>query len=61
MSQTTTLSTPADQVDLLIQQVADEHGLELAGKLGTVVPSSNTGIAEQDELTQRLERLKQKS
>jgi len=61
MSQTTTLSTPADQVDLLIQQVADEHGLELAGKLGTVVPASNTGIAEQDELTQRLERLKQKS
>jgi len=63
MSQTTTLSTPADQVDLLIQQVADEHGLELAGKLGTVVPASATtsGVAEQDELTERLARLKQKS
>jgi hypothetical protein len=42
-------------VDLLIQQVADEHGLELAGKLGTVVPST-TVAAEQDELTQRLAR-----
>jgi len=61
MSQTTTLSTPADQVDLLIQQVADEHGLELAGKLGTVVPSSTTNIAEQDELSERLARLKQKN
>jgi len=61
MSQTTTLSTPADQVDLLIQQVADEHGLELAGKLGTVVPATSSGVEEQDELSQRLARLKQKS
>jgi len=61
MSQTTTLSTPADQVDLLIQQVADEHGLELAGKLGTVVPGTASGVAEQDELTERLARLKQKN
>jgi len=60
MNQTTTLSTPADQVDLLIQQVADEHGLELAGKLGTVVPST-TVAAEQDELTQRLAKLKEKN
>jgi len=60
MNQTTTLSTPADQVDLLIAQVADEHGLELAGKLNTVVPS-NTVAAEQDELTERLAKLKQKS
>jgi len=61
MSQTTTLSTPADQVDLLIQQVADEHGLELAGKLGSVVPSAQTSVGEQDELTERLAKLKQKS
>lgn len=63
MSQTTTLSTPADQVDLLIQQVADEHGLEFAGKMGTLVPGSAvaSGAAEQDELSERLARLKQKS
>eukprot|EP01112_Ceratiomyxa_fruticulosa_P004855 TRINITY_DN1540_c0_g1_i5.p1 TRINITY_DN1540_c0_g1~~TRINITY_DN1540_c0_g1_i5.p1 ORF type:complete len:115 (+),score=31.39 TRINITY_DN1540_c0_g1_i5:353-697(+) len=63
MSQSTTLSTPADQVDLLINQVADEHGLELAGKLGTVVPVAATPspFQEQDELTERLNKLKQKS
>jgi len=63
MSQSTTLSTPADQVDLLISQVADEHGLELAGKLGTVVPvaATPTPLQEQDELTERLNKLKQKS
>eukprot|EP01111_Echinosteliopsis_oligospora_P004175 TRINITY_DN1663_c0_g1_i1.p1 TRINITY_DN1663_c0_g1~~TRINITY_DN1663_c0_g1_i1.p1 ORF type:complete len:197 (+),score=77.15 TRINITY_DN1663_c0_g1_i1:58-648(+) len=64
MSQTTTLSTPADQVDLLISQVADEHGLELAGQLGAAVPSSSTTVsanAEQDELAARLAKLKQKS
>jgi len=35
MSQTSTLTTPQDQVDSLISQVADEHGLELSGQLAT--------------------------
>jgi len=62
MSQSTSLSTPADQVDLLIQQVADEHGLEISGQLGTAVPSNATGnpLAEQDELSSRLAKLKSK-
>ena len=33
MGAATSLSTPEDQVDSLIQQVADEHGLEVAGML----------------------------
>eukprot|EP01116_Phalansterium_solitarium_P006636 TRINITY_DN18971_c0_g1_i1.p1 TRINITY_DN18971_c0_g1~~TRINITY_DN18971_c0_g1_i1.p1 ORF type:complete len:201 (-),score=83.97 TRINITY_DN18971_c0_g1_i1:411-1013(-) len=62
MSQSTSLTTPADQVDLLIQQVADEHGLEISDKLGTIVPSKVTTVekaaTEQDELLDRLNRLK---
>jgi len=60
MSQTTTLSTPADQVDALITQVADEHGLELQEELGLAKPSSSTeaAVQEQDELTSRLAKLK---
>lgn len=33
MSSSTAMSTPADQVDTLIQMVADENGLQVAGKL----------------------------
>ena len=29
MGQTTTMTTPQEEVDSLMQQVADEHGLEL--------------------------------
>ena len=62
MNQTTTLSTPQDQVDSLIQQVAVENGLELAEQLG-VNSVGNTTVTvqaeeEQDELTARLARLK---
>ena len=32
MGQTTALTTPADQVDTLINQVAEEHGLEISEK-----------------------------
>jgi charged multivesicular body protein 1 len=66
MNQTTTLSTPADQVDSLIQEVAEQHGLEVAEKFGVAIPAAPTAapaaavpaVAEQDELTQRLARLK---
>jgi len=62
MSQSTSLTTPVDQVDSLIQQVADEHGLQLTEKLGTTaVPSGSTVVQEQDELTERLAKLKAKS
>jgi len=61
MSQTVTTSIPQGDVDNLLQQVADEAGLELnmelpqAGSVGVTTQASQ----EQDELTQRLARLRQ--
>ncbi|XP_072480106.1 charged multivesicular body protein 1b-like [Notamacropus eugenii] len=60
MSSSTTLSTPQGQVDLLLQEMADEAGLDLTMEL----PQGHTGSvatvasAEQDELAQRLARLR---
>lgn len=34
MGNTTAMSTPQDQVDLLMQQVADQNGIELNQQLG---------------------------
>ena len=55
MSDATTLTTPSNQVDDLIKQVADENGLELISQLneaeaGTSIPaeSSRTREDEQD-------------
>ncbi|XP_073454147.1 charged multivesicular body protein 1b [Aquarana catesbeiana] len=61
MSNTTTLTTPQGQVDNLLQEMADEAGLDLnmelpqgqTGSVGTSVAST-----EQDELSQRLARLR---
>ncbi len=61
MGQTTALTTPADQVDLLINQVAEEHGLEVSEKLGGAVPSHTAAVTEQDDLTERLAKLKAKT
>ena len=72
MNQTTTLSTPQDQVDALIAAVADEHNLDVSGALGSAVPSRTTAATaqagaasaaaatdtEQDELSERLAALK---
>ncbi|CAD1479502.1 unnamed protein product, partial [Heterotrigona itama] len=60
MSQTTTTNIPQNDVDSLLQQVADEAGLELnmelpSGQLGSI--GTSTVSQEQDELTQRLARL----
>lgn len=63
MSQTTALTTPADQVDSLISQVAEEHGLALSEQLGTpstAVPTT-ASATETDDLTERLAKLKSKS
>ncbi|KAM7072864.1 charged multivesicular body protein 1B2-like [Molossus nigricans] len=61
MSSTTTLTTPQGQVDMLLQEMADEAGLDLSVEL----PQGQTGSAgtsvastEQDELSQRLARLR---
>lgn len=61
MSQTVTTSVPQQDVDGLMQQIADEAGLDLnmelpqAGSVGVSTQVSQ----EQDELTQRLARLRQ--
>ncbi|ELR17051.1 chromatin modifying protein 1b, putative [Acanthamoeba castellanii str. Neff] len=59
MSQTSTLTTPQDQVDSLISQVADEHGLELSGQLATPQSAAPQPVAaSSDDLQERLARLK---
>uniref|UniRef100_A0A5S6Q7T3 Charged multivesicular body protein 1b n=1 Tax=Trichuris muris TaxID=70415 RepID=A0A5S6Q7T3_TRIMR len=63
MSATTTLNAPQSEVDRLMQQVADEAGLELNMKLPSgqtsTVGMSAQASAEQDELSQRLAKLRQ--
>lgn len=60
MGNTAALTTPQDQVDDLISQVAEENGLEFAQNL----PGASIGIAasaqkeEPDELGQRLAKLR---
>lgn len=65
MNATTAMSTPAEQVDTLIEQVADEHNLALgeaftmAGPVGKKVP--DTAEAEKpvaDDLESRLANLR---
>ncbi|CAG9769104.1 unnamed protein product [Ceutorhynchus assimilis] len=65
MAQTTTTLIPQNDVDSLMQQVADEAGLELnmelpEGPQGTTISSGASVVSqEQDELTQRLAKLRQ--
>uniref|UniRef100_A0A667ZM33 Charged multivesicular body protein 1B n=1 Tax=Myripristis murdjan TaxID=586833 RepID=A0A667ZM33_9TELE len=61
MGNTTTLTTPQNEVDTLMHEMADEAGLDLNMEL----PQSQTGSlassvasSEQDELSQRLARLR---
>lgn len=61
ISQSNTLSTPEGQVDALMKEVADEHGLELNMELGQqVVPSpiAAASKAETDDLNERLAKLR---
>ena len=60
MSNTTSMSTPEDQVNLLMQEVADEHQLDVsfalddAGQIGTTAPAQQ----QADPLADRLEALR---
>ncbi|CAG2169359.1 unnamed protein product [Oppiella nova] len=63
MSSTTTITAPENQVDSLMQQVADEAGLELnmelpAGETGSV-GTATAASTEQDDLSKRLAQLRQ--
>ncbi|KAH7938128.1 hypothetical protein HPB49_020538 [Dermacentor silvarum] len=63
MSSTTTVTAPQHEVEGLMQQVADEAGLELNMELpqgvNNTIGQSTTASTEQDELTQRLAKLRQ--
>lgn len=64
MSQTTTTAVPQGDVDALLTQVADEAGLEMnlelpSGPQASTLGASTAASQEQDELTQRLARLRQ--
>ncbi|RXG73802.1 Charged multivesicular body protein 1a [Armadillidium vulgare] len=65
MGQATTLSTPKDAVDQLIQEVADEAGLEVMDQLNDAqsIPSGSISVGERsqtqdDALTRRLAKLR---
>merc|ERR1711874_227765 len=63
MSQTTATNVPQDSVEVLMRQAADEAGLELKmdlpGPAQQTVGQSTQASTEQDELSQRLARLRQ--
>eukprot|EP00270_Netrium_digitus_P003000 TRINITY_DN1340_c0_g1_i1.p1 TRINITY_DN1340_c0_g1~~TRINITY_DN1340_c0_g1_i1.p1 ORF type:complete len:205 (+),score=80.01 TRINITY_DN1340_c0_g1_i1:294-908(+) len=66
MAGSTLLSTPEEDVNGLMQQVADEHGLEV--QLGlpdaashAVAAKEGTSVAAEDDLTRRLAELKSRS
>ena len=54
MGAATTLSTPQEQVDQLIHQVAEENGLEIISQLDTTetpiaVPTGSQTLSHQEE------------
>jgi charged multivesicular body protein 1 len=61
LSSTTAITTPPDQVDGLLQQVADEHGLAISLSMPTITSSSPQVLnrQKQEELTERLAKLRQ--
>merc|ERR1711874_801891 len=63
MSQSTATNVPQDSVEVLMRQAADEAGLELKmdlpGPAQSTVGQSTQASVEQDELSQRLSRLRQ--
>ncbi|CAF1525991.1 unnamed protein product [Didymodactylos carnosus] len=62
MQSTTTTLTPADKVASLLQEIADEAGLELNMNIPTTSQlGTSTAFTEQDELTKRLAALRQTS
>lgn len=62
MSNSAVLTTPSEQVNDLMQQVADEHGLELGSQLGHAPTGAvRTAVekeTESDPLTERLAKLR---
>ncbi|GJP38027.1 hypothetical protein CLOM_g14276 [Closterium sp. NIES-68] len=65
MHSSTALSTPEEDVNMLMQQVADEHGLEvrigLPDAATSALPSKEAATNAEDDLTRRLAELKNRS
>ena len=70
MGAATTLTMPQDQVDQLIQQVAEESGLEMISDLSaapqpgssiaaSASASSSRTLGEEDQLSRRLQALRE--
>ncbi|KAE9551414.1 hypothetical protein FO519_005369 [Halicephalobus sp. NKZ332] len=63
MNATTTLNAPQHQVDALIQEAADQAGIEVGMEMptpaSTAIGAPSTSVAENDELTKRLAALRQ--
>ena len=65
MQSTTTATLPESQVDQLMHQIADEAGLELNMEMpnsettAIATPAAASADKEQDELSQRLAKLRQ--
>ena len=64
MSNTTTLNAPSSDVDDLMREAADEAGIELdlnlpSGVTSTIASPSASVPAEEQELSDRLARLRQ--
>lgn len=58
MSSTVATSTPQDQIDLLLQQTAEEANIELTQNLSKVPEAKEPGTKIQDEDAQLSERLR---
>lgn len=62
MNKQAALSTPPDQVNTLLQQIADENGLEMKFNIpqaGTsAVTPAKAAVVEEDSLQARLNQLK---
>jgi charged multivesicular body protein 1 len=59
VSNTTATTTPQEQVDELIQMVADENGLEVGMEMpGAGMAVLQSPVKEKDELTERLAKLR---
>lgn len=60
MMSSSAMTTPSDQVENLIMQVADEHGLEVKMAIGTAPTAVEQALPQEqnDELTARLNMLR---
>eukprot|EP00126_Sphaerothecum_destruens_P015609 Sdes_comp9640_c0_seq2m1132 len=59
MSNATNVTTPEDQVDSLIQQVAEEYGLEVHTQLDAAKVGADNLKVDEEQINERLSKLRQ--